>query len=103
MESVSFAMAAAVSAQDPLKEEEEEPPLQTLICKSAALGDLEAVKKGLERSPTDLVNAVDEQVRVILRWRLSTSPCQPVTSSCKRHCELCRAILRYTGPLSTTM
>lgn len=49
---------------DPAIKEEVEPPVQTLICKSAALGDLEAVKKALEGSSTDLVNGVDEQVRV---------------------------------------
>lgn len=82
---------------DPSTKEEVEPSLQTVICKSAALGDLEAVKKCLEGSP-DLVNGVDDQVRVhaVVPVQLAKLFCREPTVS---RCEFCRAILRYTGPL----
>jgi hypothetical protein len=53
---------AAVGSLAAGEAKEEEPSLQTVICKSAALGDLEAVKKALEQSPTDLVNGLDKEV-----------------------------------------
>lgn len=73
------AMAAPGTADADAGKAEETSP-QTLVCKSAALGDLDTIKKTLEQHPGDLINDVDEQVPCG-----SPSPCHLLVSSDSEH------------------